>query len=359
MTIYQIDQTTTNAQTSFNLGKEFGRKFSERISQAVDEYRRLLVLRGLSDTDLGNAVEAFSRETRSWAPDLLSEMSGIAEGSGRSREDIIMLNSRTELLGMLRPEGPGECSTAVLIPESGGTPRTVQTWDWLEELSQDLIVRRLRSPEGMEITTFAEFGQVGKIGINNARLGLHFNILYHHSDGDGAGVPVHLVARRILDTSRSVDEAIDIAKSAKVSASTVLTVAAHNDAACIELSPSGVAVLPAEPGDPLIHTNHFIDPVLAAGERRPKGSTTLDRYTCLSDLAGEALQLKTPYEQVQALGENNPAICVAGDPALSWDARYVTRATLVLDFENTTIQYCEGSPADVTRRTWTQFPAVE
>ena len=131
-----------------------------------------------------------------------------------------------------------------------------------------------RDRDGRTVHLFTEFGIVGKIGVNDAGLGLHFNILHHRDDGRGAGVPVHVVARRILDEAATVEEATAIARSATVSASTVLTVVAWDDerasARCLELSPAGVGVLEPDADGVLAHTNHFLDPRLARGELRDR-----------------------------------------------------------------------------------------
>ncbi|WP_234040602.1 hypothetical protein [Micromonospora coerulea] len=55
-----------------------------------------------------------------------------------------------------------------------------------------------------------------------------------------------------------------------------------NDA-CVEVSPAGVAVVPPNEEGWLLHTNHFLDPVLAAGELRGRREPeTYDRFRALS-----------------------------------------------------------------------------
>ncbi|GAA3141971.1 carcinine hydrolase/isopenicillin-N N-acyltransferase family protein [Nonomuraea salmonea] len=113
---------------------------------------------------------------------------------------------------------------------------------------------------------------------------MHFNILRHESDTADLGVPVHLIARRILDEAASVEEAAGIARSARVSASTVITVVTESDAGSIEISPAGVAVIPPGPDGVLLHCNHFLDADLAAGERHAtQRPGTFDRFRHLSD----------------------------------------------------------------------------
>ena len=98
---------------------------------------------------------------------------------------------------------------------------------------------QIATPHGRTVKLFSEFGMLAKLGVNSAA-GLHFNILHHASDNDSAGVPVHAIARRLLEDATTVQEAIDIARTARVSASTVLTVFTRHDAnpraASIELA---------------------------------------------------------------------------------------------------------------------------
>ena len=59
------------------------------------------------------------------------------------------------------------------------------------------ILLHIRQSEGPEILTLVEAGQVGKIGLNSAGLGVCLNFL-EHSDR-GQGVPVHVILRQMLD----------------------------------------------------------------------------------------------------------------------------------------------------------------
>lgn len=363
MAFYQYNQVESfdNTVDFFGMGRDVGEQFADQVTANVTDYDQYLTLLNVTTAAQEAVVARVKENLASWAPEMLEEMEGLAAGSGCHLDEIVTLNSRTELLATATPSD-GECSTAVLVTSDGAAPRTVQTWDWVTSMNQDMLVRRYTAASGRTVVTFAEFGQLAKIGLNSAGLGIHFNILSHQSDGTGSGVPVHLVAKRILDQASTVDEAIAIAEQTVVEASTVLTVVSRHPgteqdvgayhAACLELSPAGIAVLPAEPGTPLIHTNHFIDPVLAAGERSKRASTTHDRYDCAARIGHDVMAVSDPFQRAQQFTSTDCPIDFKPDPNEPWYQQKSTKATIVLDVDNFDLHYCAGSASRATADQW-------
>lgn len=358
-------QETAAAGTSQEVGRELGKRFAVEIGQTVSEYDQFFTARKVERNTRLRIVAEVSEQTRAWAPHLYEEMSGVAEGAGVSLDEIMILNARTEILAAAPTPADAECSTAALVPSSGAAPHTVQTWDWIVELNQELLVRQYVAASGQRVVTFSEFGQLGKIGVNSSGLGLHFNILTHTSDASQSGVPVHVVARRILDEARTVDDAIRIADSAPLAASTVVTVVSAGnapgqpgEAASIELSPSGTAAIHAVPDKPLIHTNHFVDPELASGESPVPVSMTHERYACANDIAGTVMQIADPYDRAAAFTAPQHPVDVKTDTQASWDRQLHTKATIVLDLEAGALHFSRGSASRVERSAWQTFPML-
>lgn len=341
-------------------GVALGRFGAEEIAANVAGYRELFEVVGVLPDDLPGLGRQAADTIEAWAPDLGAELRGQADGAGLELWQLGLLNARTEILATVGAIGEGECSTSVVLPETG-PPRTVQTWDW-HDVSNDhtLVVRYLARP-GHEVRYFTEFGILGKIGVNSAGLGVHFNILNHSGDGEGIGVPVHAVARQILERAISLDAAIEIARSATVTASTVLTVVSYRDgradAACIELSPGGTAVVRPVDGV-LLHTNHFLDDALAAGEMVPGTSSTYPRLGHLRDRLG-ALTSEDAVERASVgmlVHEADGApVCCHPDPALSFEHRWQTLLTISLDLAGGHLQFHDGGPCTVTRDSWQVF----
>jgi isopenicillin-N N-acyltransferase-like protein len=342
-------------------GRAFGAAWQAAITRTGMSYVDLFAAHGLPLGRVREYGAAALAATRDWAPGIADEIEGVAAGAGLDPWLLGALNGRTELLAAASAGGEGECSTSVTLPGGGTAPRTVQTWDWHDTLAHVMVLRAIEVRPGRRVCTFTEFGIAGKIGVNSAGLGLHFNVLRHNEDGAGIGVPVHVVARRILDEASTVDEAAAIARSARLSASSVLTVVTADAASCLELSPAGVAELPAVDGK-LVHTNHFLAPSLAPGERMvPEESTTVGR---LAELRSRAEALAAPDLTARATalivhpGDGAP-LCAHADPALPPHTRWESLATIGIDVAACRIDVHEGGPCRVSTGAWQSLSAKE
>jgi isopenicillin-N N-acyltransferase-like protein len=355
-----VHEWTALGDDGLDEGRRFGAAWPLQLTAALDSYLELFQESGVSSSVATEVAQGCREATEQHAPAVAAEFRGVAEGSGLSLQDVYLLASRTEVLARMTPSM--ECSTIVHVPADGGGPRTLQTWDWHETLSNETVVRRFRATSGARIATFCEFGQPAKIGVNNRGLGVHFNILHHRSDGTRTGVPVHVLARMILEDASTVAEAVSIAESVPLAASSVFTVAALRDgaaeAAAIEVSPAAVAVIAAQPGHTLVHTNHFLDPALAAGEFSPYETTSVPRYECLVD-AADLARIPDHHERALAFGAIRDApITVrprADQPAhLRWESKL----TVALDVVDGALEYAAAAPADVADATWVRVSAA-
>ena len=335
-------------------GALVGARWRDRIAVTWEGYERLFAAMGADDRLQREIGEGALERIAAWAPALAAEIGGLASGAGLEPWMAGALNARTEVLAAVAARTPAECTTFVVAPPAGGgPPRTIQTWDWYDHLRGNVGTLELAPRPGRTVRVFTEFGVVGKIGVNSAGLGLHFNILRHADDGGGAGVPVHVVARHVLDAADSVEEASEIARSATVSASTVLTVAAWDgeraSARCLELSPAGIAELDPDPDGGLRHTNHFLDPRLAEGERLTADDpSTLARLALLEERTADLRAAADITARAAALHDHASGLCCHPDPEAPFDERWETLATLSLDLEAKRLYVHEGGPCGIS-----------
>jgi isopenicillin-N N-acyltransferase like protein len=308
-------------------GRALGSAEREAILACWAGYERLF------DSEPRDLAEASLDRVGAWAPRLAAEIEGIAAGSGLEVWQVAALNARTEILA----GGAGECSTFVC------PPRTIQTWDWHEHLTGLTFVWELEPRPGHVVRTFTEYGIVGKIGINSAGLAVHLNILRHASDGEGVGVPIHVVARRILDEAEDVEQAAEIARSADVCASSVITTIDRTSAACLELSPAGLAELRPDSDGVLLHTNHFLDPRLAEGEADEE-TDTWDRLARLQDRVDELRAATDHVELAEAMLHHDAPICCHPADDAPLGERWATLATISFDLERNVMHLHAGGP---------------
>ncbi|MEO3860508.1 C45 family peptidase [Acrocarpospora sp. B8E8] len=342
----------TDALDPYIRGEELGRRMAAEIATNVRDYERLFEAVKVTTADLPALGSAAIDQVRAWAPSLVREWEGLAAGSGLDLWRIGVLNARTEILATVKAIGEGECSVAVYAPGQG-SPRSVQTWDWHDAFESERFMVTHSVEGGTRLRYFTEAGLTGKIGIaarDRGSLGLHLNILHHSSDGDGLGVPVHAVMRRVLECADSLESAIDIARSAAVSASSALTVVGYEQgrswAATLEICPDGVAVVPPDEEGFLVHTNHFIDPTLAEGDLMPESSDTWDRMAVLGRRR-ELLRSSLVDERFAFLrrhAADGGAVCCHPNPELAFEHRWRSLITIDLDYDQHAVRHVDAGP---------------
>ncbi|AQZ65353.1 peptidase C45, acyl-coenzyme A:6-aminopenicillanic acid acyl-transferase [[Actinomadura] parvosata subsp. kistnae] len=350
--------TFTSSQTDPRArGKEFGTHLRGRIAANLAGYTDLFAVAGAGAGQVRAWGERALEAIGDWAPAQAEEIAGIAAGAGLEPWQVAVINARTEILAAIDMVGHGECSTSVVLPPDG-PPRTVQTWDWHDHLRDAPVLWEYELDSGRVVRTFTEAGTLAKIGVTDAGLGVHFNILRHDSDTADLGVPVHLIARRILDEAATVEEATGIARSARVSASTVITVVTEHQAASIEISPAGVAAIPPGPDGVLLHCNHFLDAGLAAGERHAtERPGTYDRFRHL-EAHVEGLSGADQNARALAMLSHAPEgapVCAHPDLTQPLNQRWETLATIGLDLPAGRLRVHQGGPCQVTEATWQTF----
>ncbi|HEX4814614.1 MAG TPA: C45 family peptidase [Nonomuraea sp.] len=335
-------------------GKELGAHFRERVTANLAGYTDLFTVAGATPERMRAWGERALDRVAGWAPHLADEIAGIASGAGLQPWQVAAMNARTEILAALDATGEGECSTSVVLPG----PRTIQTWDWHDHLRDAPVLWELEPRSGHVVRTFTEAGVLAKIGVNSAGLGIHFNILRHETDHADVGVPVHVIARRILEDAATVEDAVAVARSAPVSASTVITAATSDDAASIEITPAGVGVVRPDGDGVLQHCNHFLVSSLAEGERHATDRpSTYDRLRHLRDRVAD---LSDDDHRVRARamlshGPDDAPVCAHPDLTQPLNQRWETLATIALDVPAGRMRVHKGGPCQVTEETWQTF----
>lgn len=350
----------TGSMTGGDRGRRFGQQCADQIATAIALYHGHFRDLGIPDEAAAEVADAAYLATCRWDRGLGAELAAVAEGARVPLREVCLLNARTEVLALARTPGEGECSTAVRLASPPVTPLAFQTWDWHAHLAPTGVLWRTADSQGRWVKTFTEPGVLAKIGMNSAGLSANFNILHHDSDAEvgaaAGGVPVHLVVRSILDRAATVQEALAIARSAPVTASSVITVVATGggpaEAGSIEISPAGTALVRPGPDGWLLHTNHFLDPDLATGDLPYPGSTTRQRYTHLervTSVIGDAAdgELAALAGQLCGAAGSDAPICMASDPALPAVRRWNTLLTVLLHPAEGVVEYWPGSPAAV------------
>lgn len=327
-----------------HLGRVHGERCASLIKRNIDFYVNWIgASASTSPEKVLERASGFKPVIRKHLPHQMEEMEGIAKGSGRAIEEILMLNARTDLLVMARDEEPGCTAMAV---KRNNTLALGQNWDWNPLLSGNGIVLRVKPTGKPKLVTFTEAGMLGKIGFNEFSLGVCLNFLKHETDGpkNGFGLPVHCLLREVME-QKSLKQAIQLVSYVPRCASANFLMAQHQgemmEAVDLEWTASAVARMTMKEGL-ITHTNHFKNPVF--GTNKKEGSSTYDRDTMaiklLKDLAQE---VPDPVERIQRVLQ---ASIISRDRTL---------AGVVMDLSKNLLYLVKGAPH---RGTWIQRPGA-
>jgi isopenicillin-N N-acyltransferase-like protein len=330
---------------AFERGRQYGELAKEAIHQNIRAYLDLIEFHsGLARDTILEAANQFGPPVQTHAPDLFLEMRGIADGAACDLTEILLINARSELMSMT-----DECTSVAAT--SGGTRREMvllaQNWDWYTSVEPEPILLQIRQPDRPEILTLAEAGQVGKIGMNSAGLGVSLDFLEHFDRGQG--VPVHVILRQMLGCS-ALGEAIRAALSVpRAGAANILIGHAAGEILDLELTATDADFIYGD-GGWLVHTNHFESPRLREGDRGIRTSmSTLARAARARRLVAAqrgGISLDTTRAVLTDHAYGSYAICRHPDPTEPPLQQTATRASAIMDLTARKLYLALGQPCD-------------
>jgi len=196
----------------------------------------------------------FASAIRQWAPGLLDEVRGIADGSGVPFDDIFVLQLLNDELWL---NGNAVCRDRCSAIGIRGAPSSLvaQNMDLQGWLDGYQIVLRVRDESGFESLMLSHVGLIGLTGVNQAGVGVVVNALTQLRHR-GEGLPVAFVIRKALE-HKSYKEAVDFLRRAPHATGQNYIVGAPGEAGSFEASAGGVTeYAPRNPWPVLYHTNH-------------------------------------------------------------------------------------------------------
>jgi len=343
----------SNEASAGDRGRGLGIAQRDRIGLVSGVYARLFALNGLGAADVTrHGLQALDRIS-AYAPELGTEIEGIAAGSRLPVETIGALNARTELLAA----SAGECSTIACLGSmtASGSALGIQTWDWHNELADGWIVWTIEHTDGRRVETMTEAGIVGKIGMNDRGVAVLLNILGHHDDGPPVGVPIHVLCRSVLDRADGAVSALELVAAAEVSASSAITIVTDEEggtACTVEVSPAGPGFVTPDDRGVLVHTNHFLEHPGRDGE------------SAVRDAPGTILRLDLARRRMAAMPSGTvsadavlaamashrggaSAMCCHPDPGAALGDRWTTLATVVAEPALRELRVHRGGPCQI------------
>jgi len=350
MNIKSIPVVELNAADPKKRGQAYGEAARDRIDAIIAVYREIFQ-RITGETWEQTVIRGapFIDKAKAFAPDLIEEIQGIAAGAGRTFEDIFLLNSRSEIL--FNPQVLAqECTALAALPEAARNGETLlaQNWDWYNEVINCQVILKIGERDGKPaMLTFTEAGQLAKIGLNTAGIGLVVNNLT--SDQPRTGVPWIFLTRRILESSSLAQALGYVLNTGRAHSINFLIGYAAGEAVSLETSPVEAHVLWPENGI-CVHTNHYLEPGKDFRDlkplRDPYPSTYL-RCRRVQKMAAERkgnIDVPEIWNMLKDHMDKPFSVCMHRNPAVAPLLQIVTCLSIVMNLSRRQIHYILGNP---------------
>lgn len=227
------------------LPREMGRQIGEAAQKEIRGFAEIaldrvnMTMRISRERALSTAVRSAEFATR-YAPHMVDEIVGMAEGSGVPFDDLMLLQVRNQL----RAEPESACTS--LSVRAAGTNIVAQNWDNDPGLDPFTIVLTRRPNGKPALMNITQAGLIAYIGFNDARIGLCLNTL--PAPAREIGVPHYFTVRGIYEAT-SLEGAIHAVRRAERAIPANIMLATPDGPADLEVTTDDVHVLkPTTPG---------------------------------------------------------------------------------------------------------------
>ena len=307
--------------------REIGRQHGEACREQIRAYAALLakllardgsnqlpgVRQRCSPGELAQRALRFLPAFERFAPHLVEEIRGIAEGAGVPFATALLVNVRAEVGGIGAAVGGGEGCTAFAVRQPVADPRQVlvgQNIDQSREMEEFAIVLRVQPDDAPPALMVTFGGLVGYPGVNAEGVCFMQNQL---ANGRWRpGLP-HYPLKRVLLEQRDLAGCLAAFDRAELASSANYVLADGSGALLdVESTPDGYATLPPDAGA-VIHTNHFRGAAYVSQERLlqtlPDSAVRYERARGLCAQSGSTASLATLQVWLRDHADEPTAIC--------------------------------------------------
>lgn len=320
-------------------GEAIGRALGDEIDRCVAFHRARLAELGLAARDLPRILTPHRDAALEALPDLLGQVEGMALGAEASFWELFALNALEELEPLLRADRaplPERCST---IAVSTGTTLLGHNEQWYAGEGESAVVVIERPTDGRAPCVSPTVAcYLPAVGMNGHGAAQGIDSLVSHDDRPG--IPRVLVSRHSLDAADRHDAIRRAGIDGRAGGYAHVLAFPGGDALRIETTATRLAVVDG----PGAHTNHYLDPSLAAHAPAPSPGS-VGRYARLAALAAE--RPPRTVEDVMALladhGASPDPICLHPTPPDDPEASAVL-FSMVCDVEAGRMWVAPGNP---------------
>jgi len=194
-------------------GRQYGAQFKDAIRGFLNKeiYASFVGKPNAKETILKFAG-ACTKAVKEYSALIFDEMEGMAEGTGLTIEEIVLITNHEELWHRGVIPAQDHCTVFGAAPPDtkDGDTFVCQTWDWMESVYGMSSMLHWKRPEGPSLLSYSYPGLWTGAGLNSAGLAL----CWHTGSGDGkeprVGIPAYVLIAQILyqDTFKAALEEV-------------------------------------------------------------------------------------------------------------------------------------------------------
>ena len=267
-------------------GLMHGESFREGIRELAEIRTNLMREKnpGLDKQHIERLADEQWKITQLFDAKLGEELTGIAEGAGVSKADIVVVNNYTDFRDIHVPDQG--CSLA--YANAGNGPVAGQTWDMHGSAKNYVCCIDIPRPNDQRVIAFSVVGCVGMMGYNS--LGGMLGVNNINTDGATVGAIWPAIVRRVLEQGSLETMAKWLTESPKTSGHNYL-IAFKDQADMWEVAPGlNERVDYKDRGETgaIFHTNHCLGKEMKERETvLAQNSTTYIRYDLVEKKIGD------------------------------------------------------------------------
>lgn len=352
-------------------GRTYGEATRHQVAAALGYYSETVGnSHGLTWTQVTDLAGRWLVLVEEYAPDLVEEMRGIADGAGVGLLDVLALNARGEIIydrslkegppktdgaAPIAKEPPDGCTSFAITGEASGDGHVYcgQNWDWREGVAETVLLLRIVQPGKPTVITQVEAGQLARQGANSAGVALNANGLGGRFDRS-FGLPQTVIRRRVLE-STTITRALDVLFDTRAHiASNALLTCREGLAVDIETTPGEHRWLYADRGL-LVHGNHYQagTPHQLAGHHRPLAADSLIRVPRAEAGLRQVTAADNPQQSRKIVHRtmsdhlgHPQSLCAHPDPQLPPLRRWMTLLSSCVDLTTGDYHVAPGPPCE-------------
>jgi hypothetical protein len=306
-------------------GRALGLELGDLIDRSLGFYREHI---GMKTDDLRRSLAPYREAAERRLPGLVSLLDAMADAAGADPVELFAVNALEELDPLLEPrEATVErCNTFTAVAPS--VTILGHSEHWLAGDAENVAVVIERPDDGSPALASPTIAcSLPAVGLNAHRTAQGIDSLT--AVDDGPGVPRVLVSRNALEASDRGDAIRRAGLAGRAGGYAHAFAFAGGDTLTVETTAEHLAELHGAGG----HTNHYLDPDLAALERGPTEPSRA-RHSRLADLLRERPP-RTPEDAMTLLQDGGLA------PAR---AEYATHFAMVCEVESGRMWVAPGDP---------------